>query len=97
MADDRDVEIAFDAAIEQVHRAMSAGLLADDGGPITDKLGQLEFRLRAERANAIERQTVDREWVQKTIRWVVEWVPESDLTILAALGRIARLTSPGVS
>ena len=39
----------------------------------------------------------DREWVQKTIRWVVDWVPESDLTILAALGRIARLTSAGVS
>jgi hypothetical protein len=97
MADDRDFEIAFDAAIEQVQRAISAGLTADDGRSITDKLGQLEFRLRNERASAIERRGVDREWVQKTIRWVVEWVPESDLTILAALGRIARLASPGVS
>jgi len=93
----RDIEIAFDAAIDQVQRAISGGLTADDGSPIIDRLGQLEFRLRTERANAIQHQTVDREWVQKTIRWVVDWVPESDLTILAALGRIARLTSPGVS
>jgi hypothetical protein len=97
MASNEDLETAFDAAIEQVQRAISAGLTADDGHPIADKLGQLEFRLRTERANAIERQMVDREWVQKTIRWVVDWVPESDLTILAALGRIARLTSSGVS
>lgn len=97
MASNADLETAFDAAIEQVQRAISAGLTADDGRPVTDKLGQLEFRLRTERANAIERHAVDREWVQKTIRWVVDWVPESDLTILAALGRIARLTSPGVS
>lgn len=97
MASNEDLETAFDAAIEQVQRAFSAGLTADDGRPISDKLGQLEFRLRTERAIAIERQTVDREWVQKTIRWVVDWVPESDLPILAALGRIARLTSPGVS
>jgi hypothetical protein len=97
MADDRDFAIAFDAAIDQIQRAMSAGLTADDGRSIMDKLGQLEFRLQSERANAIERRGVDREWVQKTIRWVVEWAPESDLTILAALGRIARLASPGVS
>jgi hypothetical protein len=97
MASNADLETVFDAAIKQVQRAISAGLAADDGSPITDKLGQLEFRLRTERASAIERRSVDREWVQKTIRWVVEWVPESDLTILAALGRIARLTSPGVS
>jgi hypothetical protein len=97
MTDNRDVEIAFDAAIDQVQRAISTGLSADDGAPLADKLGQLEFRLRTERANAVERTTVDREWVQKTIRWVVDWVPESDLTILAALGRIARLTAPGVS
>lgn len=97
MASNADLETAFDAAIEQVQRAISAGLTADDGGSVTDKLDQLEFRLRTERANAIDRQAVDREWVQKTIRWVVDWVPESDLTILAALGRIARLTSPGRS
>jgi len=97
MASSEDLETAFDAAIDQVQRAISAGLAGDDGRLVTDKLGQLEFRLRTERASAIERQMVDREWIQKTVRWVVEWAPESDLTILAALGRIARLSTPGVS
>jgi hypothetical protein len=97
MASNQDIESAFDAAIEQVQSAISGGLTDDEGRALTEKLGQLEFRLRTERANAIGRQTVDREWAQKTIRWVVDWAPESDLTILAALGRIARLTSPGVS
>jgi hypothetical protein len=97
MAADQEIEIAFDAAIDQVRRAIAAGLAADDGRSVREELGQLEFRLQAERAHAIARHTVDRDWVQKTIRWVVDWVPESDLTILAALGRIARLTSPGVS
>jgi len=97
MADNGDLETAFDAALKLVQRAISGGLTADDGRPLTDKLGQLEFRLRTERASAVEREAVDPEWVQTTIRWVVEWAPESDLTILAALGRIARLKSPGVS
>jgi hypothetical protein len=97
MASNRDVEIAFDDAIEQVQRAISIGLTTDDGRPVADKLEQLEVRLRSERVNAIERRAVDPDWVRTTIRWVVDWVPESDLTILGALGRIARLKSPGVS
>ena len=46
---------------------------------------------------ALERGTIDRDWVQKTVRWVVEWMPESDLTIIAALGRIARIRPTGLS
>jgi hypothetical protein len=32
---------------------------------------------------------------QKTIRWVADWAPATDLTLIAALGRIARITHPG--
>jgi hypothetical protein len=97
MTDAKEIEIAFDAAIDQARRAVAAGMTAQDGSSARERLGQLEFRLRTERANALERGVVDRDWVQKTIRWVVEWTPESDLTIIAALGRIARLAPPGLS
>ncbi len=39
---------------------------------------------------AVELGPVDREWLQKTVRGMVEWVPDADLTLVAALGRIAR-------
>ncbi len=97
MTDASDIELAFDAAVEQARRAAADGMVAQDGSPAGERLAQLEFRLRTEMAVALERGRVDRDWVQKTIRWVVEWVPESDLSIIAALGRIARLVSPGLS
>jgi hypothetical protein len=62
--------------------------------PYLTKLGD---ELRLERARAIERGTVDREWFQATVRWLVEWVPETELALIASLGRIVRVTpnSPG--
>ncbi|HET9635121.1 MAG TPA: hypothetical protein VFP26_04255 [Gemmatimonadaceae bacterium] len=38
----------------------------------------------------MQRGSVDKDWFQKTVRWVVEWAPENDLTLIAALGGIAR-------
>lgn len=92
MTTTREIENAFDAALQEVARAATAEFAAG----ITEQLGQLEFRLRTERAHALERGTVDRDWVRKTVRWAVEWLPESDLTVIAALGRIARLAPAGV-
>ena len=92
-----DIESAFDAAIDLVTRASRTGLSTPDGHSVTEQLGQLEFRLRTERAKALERGTVDPDWIQKTVRWVVEWMPESNLTIIAALGRIARIRATGLS
>ena len=97
MTNTKEIEIAFDAAIDQVKRAAASGLAAPDGRSVSEQLGQLEFRLRTERAQALERGTIDRDWVQKTVRWVVEWMPESDLTIIASLGRIARIRAGGLS
>jgi len=63
------------------------------GGEVaTPYLQRLEQELKDERAKALDRRSVDRDWFQKTVRWLVEWVPETELTLIAALGRIARAT-----
>jgi hypothetical protein len=61
------------------------------------QLETLETELKRERAAAIKLGTVDRECLQKTVRWVIEWVPEKELTLLAALGQIARSAPPALS
>ena len=87
MTSSNEIEAVFDAAIDQVQRIV----VTPEGRSVIEQLGQLELRLRAERKKAVEQGTVSADWVQRTIRWVVEWMPESDLTVIAALGRIARL------
>lgn len=93
MTESTGIEGAFDAALDQVGRLARAGMTTADGRPALEQLRQLEFRLRTEREEAVKRGSVDRAWVQQTVRWVVEWTPESELTLIAALGRIARLAS----
>jgi hypothetical protein len=83
---------AFDAAIAQVRKCANTGMKTVGGQAAKPYLEQLEEELKAERARALERRKVDREWFQKTVRWLVEWVPETELTLIAALGRIARAT-----
>ena len=92
-----EITAAFDAALDQVHRARAAGLVTLQGNSALEQLEQLELRMKTERANALERGSVDPDWVQTTIRWTVEWTPESDIAIIASLGRIARLVPPGLS
>ena len=86
---------AFDAAIAQVQKCAKAGMKTVGGQAAAPYLEQLEEELKAERAKALERRHVDREWFQKTVRWLVEWVPETELTLIAALGRIARVPPSG--
>ena len=97
MKPDSELEIAFDAALTEVRKCKGAGMIAIDGNSAAEYLEQLGEELTAERARAIERGAVDREWFQKTVRWLVQWVPESDLTLIAALGRIARVGPPALS
>ena len=63
---------------------------AIDGSPAAGYLDQLERELLAEQERALDRGAVDKDWFQKTVRWLVEWVPETDLALIAALGQIAR-------
>jgi hypothetical protein len=66
-------------------------MAAVGGGAVSAYLQKLEEELRLERVRALERGAVDREWFQKTMRWLVEWVPETELALIAALGRIVRV------
>jgi hypothetical protein len=67
------------------------------GSSARPQLETLESELRREQAKVRERGILDREWLQKTVRWVVEWVPDKELTLLAALGGIARSAPPALS
>jgi hypothetical protein len=67
------------------------------GSSARPQLERLETELSRERAKALELGIVDREWLQKTVREVVEWVPEKELTLLAALGSISRAAPPAAS
>jgi hypothetical protein len=97
LATTAELESAFDAAITQARKCIKAGMTAIDGDAAAPHLRELEDELKLERARALERGAVDREWFQKTLKWLVEWVPETELTLVAALGRIARAASPGIS
>jgi hypothetical protein len=87
-----EMESAFDAAITQVRKCSRSGMKAVGGEPAFAYLEKLEAELELERTKALERGAVDREWFQSTVRWLVEWVPETELTLIAALGRIVRST-----
>lgn len=87
MAKPTDLENAIDKALTQVRRAIDGGMKASDGGSARPHLEKLERELKTER----EHGSVDREWFKRTLRWVVEWAPESDPTLIAALGRIVRV------
>jgi hypothetical protein len=92
-----DLEGAIDKALTQVRRAIASGMETSDGSSAKLQLERLEQELTAQRAYASQHGSIDREWFQKTIRWVVEWVPDDELTLIAALGRIVRAAPPGRS
>ena len=92
-----DLENAFDDALAHVARLIRADMRTADGDSARTQLEELEKQLKRERAKAVERRTVDREWFQKTVRWVIEWVPDDELTLVAALGAMARATPSGLS
>ncbi|MFN2637500.1 MAG: hypothetical protein ABR585_10770 [Gemmatimonadaceae bacterium] len=97
MARQSDLAAAFDLAIDQVQRAIAAGMVTISGEPARAQLESLRQNLEAERPKAIERGKVNLDWFQTTLRWVVEWAPETDLTLIAALGKIARVPPRSVS
>ena len=92
MTRNRELEAAFDAAISQVGKCIKARMTAVGGESAESYLGKLADELKLERSRALDRGTVDREWFQATVRWLVEWVPETELALIASLGRIVRVT-----
>jgi hypothetical protein len=89
-----DLEVAFDTVLTLVERLIASGAKTSDGSSALPQLERLERELRAQRTSALERGTVDRDWFRKTVRWVVDWVPDDELTLVAALGRIVRAAPP---
>ena len=87
-----DLEAAFDAAIQAVNHAIDNEMQSMSGEPAKPQLLSLIDQLQVEREKAVERGRVDPEWFQTIVRWIVEWAPESDLTLIAALGRIVRVS-----
>ena len=95
MATTAELKSAFDAAITQSRKRLKDGMKAIGGESAGPYLEKLEEELKLERARALERGAVDQEWFKKTVRGLIEWVPETELTLIAALGRIARAAPPG--
>ena len=90
MIDKPELDEAFQRAIEVARNCRSAGMTCVDGSSAVANLDRLEQDLVKERSRARDRGSVDKDWFQKTLRWLVEWIPETDTTLIAALGRIAR-------
>jgi hypothetical protein len=90
MGKQAELENAFDAAVAQVERLLRSGIKTVDGASARPELEELAKELKRERANAVARRAVDREWLQRTVRSVVEWLPDTELTLVAALGGIVR-------
>jgi len=91
------MEVAFDAALTHVERSLATGLKTINGDSARPELEKLARELRLQRDKALEGGAVDRDWFQRTVRWVTEWVPDTEITLIAALGRIARATPPALS
>jgi len=87
-----DLDAAFERAIRAVDRAASKGMATMSGDSAAPQLAHLRAELETARLAALESGTPpDAGWLQQTIRWVTDWAPESDLTLLASLGAIARV------
>jgi len=91
------LEIAFDEALTHVERSLTSGMETSEGGSARPQLEKLKRELKVQRTKALERGAVDREWFQNTVRWIVDWVPDTDLTLIASLGRIVRAATPTIS
>jgi hypothetical protein len=96
LGENHDLEVAFEAALRQVERSLATGMKTMDGDSARPRLERLEQELKTQRDQARTRGTVDRDWFQHTVRWVTEWVPDTEITLIAALGRIVR-SAPGTA
>jgi hypothetical protein len=81
---------AFERALRVVDGARAGGMRTITGEPAARQLERLRADLVAARDAAVARGRVDPEWVRGVVRWVADWAPAADVTLLAALGAIAR-------
>jgi len=81
---------AFDQTIAAVRRMEAVGLRAVDGTSAQAQLARLIQELTTQRAAIAGGAALEPEWAGRVVRWVAEWIPESELPLLARLGGIAR-------
>jgi hypothetical protein len=81
---------AFDQTIAAVRRMEAVGLRTIDGTSAQSQLARLIKELSTQRAAIAGGAPLDPEWPGRVVRWVAEWIPESELPLLARLGGIAR-------
>jgi hypothetical protein len=81
---------AFDQTIAAVRRMEAVGLRTVDGTSAQSQLARLIKDLTTQRAAIAGGAALDPEWAGQLVRWVAEWIPESELPLLARLGGIAR-------
>ena len=96
MARPADLEKAFDEALRIVRRSLDRGMTTSDGASADPQLHRLQSELETQRARAAKTGVVDRIWFQETLRWIDEWLPETEIMLIAVLGRIARSAAPPV-
>ena len=97
MARSSSLESAFDAAISETQKSLKSGMTTLSGEDARPQLEKLQLELKDQRNRATQSGVVDREWLKATIRSVIDWAPESELALIAALGRIARAARPSIS
>lgn len=97
MGGNSDLVDAFEAALAATRRERSIGMTCADGSSATANLDRLERELIEAKERALRKGAVDKEWFQQTVRWLVEWVPETELALIAAVGGIVRAnpSTPG--
>jgi len=81
-----DVTQAIDAAVRAADNALAGDMQTLDGRPAAPHLERLRETLLLMR----ERGSVGADELRTMIRDVASWAPEDDVTLLSALGVIAR-------
>jgi hypothetical protein len=84
----QSVIAALDAALRAADAALAGGMRTASGASASPQLEQLRAGLLAMRG----RGSVDAGELRTMIRAVAEWAPEQDVTLLSALGAVARAT-----
>ena len=88
-----DLLQAFDQAIAAVRRLEARDLRTSAGDSAAPELERLVSELASRRNEVAEGSPLDPAWAGRTVRWVVEWLPDAELPLLARLGGIARASA----
>jgi hypothetical protein len=89
MPESADLGAAISAAVRAVDRALANEMRTQEGASAAPRSEQLRQELLAMRARGV----VDAAELRTMIRDVAAWTPEEEVTLLAALGGIARARS----